>query len=109
MAFTTILHRREALDIWKRKLGSDATYMRLINVFERAGFQNTAEIVRSIVCEDESEEDSSDYDEPIPQPETYPNVQIYPLPSLKHSKRVSSCDEYVLINSVTANTLPKGA
>ena len=82
--------------------------MRLINVFERAGFQNTAEIVRSIVCEDESEEDSSDYDEPIPQPEAYPNVQSNPPLSLKLSRRISTYDEYMLINPFTANTLPKG-
>ena len=83
--------------------------MRLINVFEQADFQNCAEIVRSIVCDDESEvDDSSDYDEPIPQPETYPNVQSTPPPSLKLSRRVSSCDEYILINPSTANNLPKG-
>jgi hypothetical protein len=82
-----------------------------MNVFERADFQNYAEIIKSIVCEDESEEyDSSDYDEPIPQPETYPNVQSNPPPSLndKLSRRISSCDEYLLINTATANNLPKG-
>ena len=107
MAF--ILHRREALYVWKQKLGSDATYQRLMNIFERAGFQNCAEIIRSLVCEDESEEDdSSDYDEPIPQPETYPNVQPTPRPSLNLSRCVSSCDEYSLINPAAANNLPKG-
>jgi hypothetical protein len=82
-----------------------------MNVFEQADFQNCAEIIRNIVCEDESEEDdsnSSDYDEPIPQPETYPSVQLNPQPSCKFSRRVSSCDEYLLINPATANNLPKG-
>ena len=80
-----------------------------MNVFEQADFQISAEIVRNIICEDESEEeDSSDYDEPIPQPETYPSAQVNPPPSLKHSRRVSSCDEYILINPSTANNLPKG-
>ena len=102
-------YRREALYIWKRRLGSEATYQRLMNVFERADFQIFSEIVRSIICEDESEaDDSSDYDEPIPQPETYPSVQSNPPPSLKHSRRISLCDEYMLINPFTANTLPKG-
>jgi hypothetical protein len=82
-----------------------------MNVFEQADFQNCAEIIGNIVCEDESEEDdsnSSDYDEPIPQPETYPVVQLNPQPSRKLSRRVSSCDEYLLINPATANNLPKG-
>ena len=96
--------------MWKQKLGLEATYRRLINVFERAGFQNYAEIVRSIVCEEESEiEDSSDYDEPIPQPETYPKVQLNPPQAPKLSRYVSSYDEYILINPAThANNLPKG-
>ena len=104
-------YRREALYIWKRRLGSEATYQRLMNVFERADFQNYAEIIRSIVCEDESEVDdssSSDYDEPIPQPETYPNVQSNPPPSPKLSRCTSSCDEFLLINPATANNFPKG-
>jgi hypothetical protein len=103
--------RREALYIWKRKLGSEATYQRLINIFEQADFQNYAEIIRNIACEDESEEDdsnSSDYDEPIPQPETYPSVQLNPQTSCKLSRHVSSCDEYLLINPASANNLPKG-
>ena len=99
-------YRREALYIWKQRLGSDATYQRLINVFEQSDFQNCAEIVRSIVCEDES--DSSDYDEPIPQPETYPNVQSNPPPSPELSRHTSLCDEFLLTNSATANSLPKG-
>ena len=78
-----------------------------MNVFEQADFQICAEIVRNIICEDESEiDDLSDYDEPIPQPETYPNVN--PPPSPKLSRRDSSCDEYLLINPATANNLPKG-
>ena len=83
-----------------------------MNIFERADFQNYAEIVRSIIlCEDESDiDDSSDYEdlEPIPQPETYPNVQSNPSPSPKHSRRISSCDEFLLINPATANNFPKG-
>ena len=75
-----------------------------MNVFEQAEFQDCAEIIRSIMYES----DSNDYDEPIPQPETYPNVQTNPPPSPKLSRRISSCDEYVLINPATANGLPKG-
>ena len=80
-----------------------------MNIFERADLKNCAEVIRSIVCEDESEiDDSSDYDEPIPQPETYPIVQSIPQLPPKLSRRVSSCDEYILINPLTANNLPKG-
>ena len=99
--------RRAALQIWKQRLGSDATYQKLINVFERAGYRTYAEIVRNTVCDDES--DSSDYDEPIPQPEAYPQLKVNPPPSPKPSpRRFSSCDEYLHIDSVTAMDLPKG-
>ena len=108
ISFFLLIFRREALYIWKRKFGSDATYQRLISVFEQADFQNCAEMVKSIVCEDENEvDDSSDYDEPIPQPDTYPNVQSNPLPSPKFSKCVSY-DEYFQINPATASNIPKG-
>ncbi len=109
--FPPIMHasRREALSIWKQKLSSEATYQRLINVFEGDDFQNCAETVRSIVCEDESEvDDSSDYEEPIPQPKTYPNVQSNRPPSPKLSRCVSSCDEYLLLDPATAKNLPNG-
>ena len=79
-----------------------------MNIFERADFQICAEIVKNIACECEREEDdSSDYDEPIPQPETYPNVQSNPPPSPKFSRRVSLCDEFLLINPATASNFPK--
>ena len=41
--------RRAALEKWKQKLGSKATYGNLIGVFERAGYQGYADSVRSIV------------------------------------------------------------
>ena len=93
------------LYLWKQRLGSEATYQKLINIFEQADFQNYAEIVRNIICEDESEVENSDYDEPIPQPETYPNVQSNPQPPPTLSRHISSCDEYILIS---ASDLPKG-
>ena len=101
--------RREALYIWKRRLGSKATYQKLINVFEHAGYRNCAEFVRNIESEDENEEDdSSDYDDPIPQPETYPHVKLNPVSSSKQSKCISICDEYVLVNPAAAKGLPEG-
>ena len=96
--------------MWKQRLGSDATYQKLINVFECAGYRTYAEIVRNTLCDDESDSsDDSDYNEPIPQPEAYPQFKVNPPPSPKPSpRRFSSCDEYLHIDSVTAMDLPKG-
>ena len=84
----------------------------MINVFEYAGYRTLAEIVRNtvILCEDESEvDDSSDYDEPISQPDTYPNVNLNPFSaSPKQTNHISQCDEYLLIDPDTAEGLPKG-
>ena len=41
--------RRAALEKWKQRLGSKATYRRLIGVFECANYKGYAEKVRSIV------------------------------------------------------------
>ena len=104
-------YRREALYIWKQRLGCEATYQKLINIFEHAGYCNYAEIVKSIIiCDAESEEDdSSDYEEPIPQPETYPHLKPSPLSSPKFTNRkMSLCDEYLLINPDNAQDLPEG-
>ena len=82
----------------------------MISVFEHAGYRDCAAIVRNTVCDPESEADldnSSDYDQPIPQPETYPHVKLSPPSSPKLSKCVPSCDEYLLINPATANDLPE--
>ena len=42
--------RREALEMWKQARGSEATYLNLIGVFERAGYQEYAETVQSTVA-----------------------------------------------------------
>ena len=42
-------YRREALHIWKRKNGSDATYSKLIEIFERAECKEYADKLRKIV------------------------------------------------------------
>lgn len=49
----TIVHfvlfpRRAALEKWKQRLGSKATYNKLIGVFECAGYQGYADTVRQI-------------------------------------------------------------
>ena len=40
--------RRAALEKWKQKLGSDATYNNLIRVFEQAEYKDLADFVRNI-------------------------------------------------------------
>ena len=42
------LPRRAALEKWKQKLGSNATYNNLIGAFERAGYRGYADTVRKI-------------------------------------------------------------
>ena len=38
--------RRAALELWKQRHRSDATYNNLIEVFERAGYKNLTDVVR---------------------------------------------------------------
>ena len=47
--FLLFKFRRAALEKWKQKLGSSATYNNLIGVFERAGYQGYADAVRKLV------------------------------------------------------------
>ena len=42
---SSLFTRRAALEMWKQKLGSTATYSNLIGVFERAGYQGYADTV----------------------------------------------------------------
>ena len=43
------LFRRKALEMWKQKHGSAATYNNLIKVFEQAGFKGYAEFVKGLL------------------------------------------------------------
>ena len=49
--FPSLNSRREALNMWKRKLGSNGTYNKLIEVFERAGYKSYADSVIRIMSE----------------------------------------------------------
>ena len=44
----TLDTRREALEMWKKARGPEATYINLIGVFERAGYQDYADAVRKL-------------------------------------------------------------
>ena len=67
-----------------------------MNIFERAGYNSYADVVRKIVCHTESEmDDLNDYAEPLAQPETYPHPKSGPSLSHKISHRLS----YLVMNS----------
>ena len=42
--------RRAALEKWKQKFGCDATYDKLIHVFENAQYKDLADFARKMVC-----------------------------------------------------------
>ena len=42
------LYRRAALEKWKQKLGSEATYRKLAESFERAGHYDLAKVVNEV-------------------------------------------------------------
>ena len=96
--------------MWKRRLGSGATYYKLISIFERADYQNYADFVKTIIHVSESEtadfKNASHFPWPL-QPQTYPhheppqNLEL-PLPD------VSSSEEYIYINAEFREDLPKG-
>ena len=93
--------------MWKKRLGSLATYQELINVFESTGYHAYVETVRNIACH--IKDDSNDYAEPLSQPETYPQPKPSPPSSPKlATRRFSSCDEFLQINSADAQDLPEG-
>ena len=62
------------------------------------------------MCSVDNQMDDFCDEEPLPQPETYPHPKSSPPLSPEHStRRVSPCDEYVLISDqATAQNLPKG-
>ena len=60
---------------WKKRNGSNATYSKLIEIFEQAYSKNYADEVRKISEASESEEDSNGSGEEhsqMEQPQTYP-------------------------------------
>ena len=54
--------RRAALDKWKEKLGSSATYDNLMGVFEQAGYQDYADTIKNI--DEENDFDACDHGYP---------------------------------------------
>lgn len=55
--------RKEALLLWKQKLGDNATYNNLISTFEHAGYQNYADFTRTLIASEEKYYQSDDLEE----------------------------------------------
>ena len=87
--------RREALHIWIQRNGSKATYSRLINVFEQAGYRNYADLVRRIV--DVSNKDSSGSGEEQCQPNTYPQYKEQQVLSQLPQATPESTEIYMVV------------
>ena len=52
---------------WKEKLGSEATYKKLIKIFKHAGYELYADVVRSLVttCSDQADKHNDSADQQI--------------------------------------------
>lgn len=79
--------RREALKKWKERLGSAATYGRLINLFQHAGYANYAHFVNHM-CEELSLSlklppvaDSNNSNQLLLLPAQQPQIPLLPLSS----------------------------
>ena len=69
---------------WKEKQGSEATYRKLIKIFERAGYKLYADFVRSLVstCSDQTDKpnDSEDQQIFLPPSSQPPSPQLPEFP-----------------------------
>ena len=100
--------RRAALTLWKKKLGSSATYKALIAAFECAGYRQYADEVEKLVIQpQDSDTDDSSCDEDLfllPQPQTYPNRKS-PSPVKLPSPKSLLFESYLVVDS---ENLPEG-
>jgi hypothetical protein len=78
------------LEKWKLKLGSSATYNTLIGVFERAGYQEYADIVRTLVQSKVSHEMEHNSRLNLVAPFTTQLSQEPVFPELPESARVAT-------------------
>ena len=96
-----VIFRREALTLWKQKLGSSATYNELIGAFEHAGYKEYADNVRKVIqpqgFDDEMDTSSSDEDHfSSSQPPTYLE------PSSPVDMQLSKPESYLLMDNPAA-------
>lgn len=105
-----IVLRRAALTLWKKRLGYSATYQALITAFQRAGYRQYADEVEKLVIQrQDSDTDDSSSDEdlirfPLPQPQTYPNIEA-PSPVQLPLPKSLPCETYLVVDP---ENLPEG-
>ena len=108
LSLISLPFRRAALQTWKQRNGSKATYSKLIKIFERAGYRNHADKLRKIAEASDSETDDSsgsgEEQSPIEQPQTYPPYKQQSLSQLPPATPQST-ETYVIINE---ENLPEG-
>ena len=88
----TYPYRRAALQKWKQKRGSSATYGKLINVFEQAGYQGYAEMVRGKLS---NVKNSVTMHASLPQPPQL--LPVFPEQEIISSSTILSSTTAVLI------------
>ena len=76
------------MEKWKQTLGQEATYSKLIGVFEHAGYKGYAETVRKIVeqmssglADDSSGDESFTGPTPPSSPSPLPQLPVFPAPN----------------------------
>ena len=93
---------------WKQRNGSEATYSKLIKIFERAGYKNLADEVRKLTKASDSETDDSsgsgEEQSQTEQPQTYPPYKQQSLSQLPPAT-LQSTETYVITNE---ENLPEG-
>ena len=96
---------------WKQKLGVRATYRKLVDVFERAGYKHYADHVKRIAADDsDSDSDTddsscSDGDYPFPQPLSYLPQESHTQSSFQVASKSQYESHYVLINPSKAESV----
>ena len=92
--------------MWKQRSGSKATYSRLIKIFERAGYQDCADKVRSTAQLSDSEtDDSSGSGEEQSQPKAYPSHNQRQILSVSSPAVSKSTETFVIVDK---DNLPEG-
>ena len=111
LSLISLPFRRAALQTWKQRNGSKATYSKLMKIFERAGYRNHADKLRKIAEASDSETDDSsgsgEEQSQIEQPQTYPPYEQQSLSQLPPATATTTDTEtyYVIENE---ENLPEG-
>ena len=105
--FIHLLLRREALYIWMQRNGSKATYIKLMKVFERAGYRNYADLVKTIIdLSDNEADDSNNNGDEQSQPQTYPEYRQQQALSRPLQTVPKPTETYIMISD--EESLPEG-